>query len=271
MSTTTCPACNAEISEGLDTCPRCNAPLDALNDMDGEVDNSAAIDRMLRSATQLLKDTEQFSFDDGEDDEEMPGDVPKPPEQPQLSSAQESSLNQGGVVDLSSLIGSPVPQPAAPAKKAVKKAAESSIDEAEEENAPELTEVDENGNPVEPQEEAADAADENWEEEAADENKEQAEYLRAVPTPSKKSRKKVGRTSTALMIVWLAVMTVIGAAGGFFLRGVIFAERPTQQYKFAEKATMSLAESLSEEESLIVYEAYVKEEFPITSAFCTAE
>lgn len=111
-----CPACGEEVSQDMENCPICGAPTSVLfdNDISGApIDNSAAIDAMLRSASQFMEESESLGLDDldifnedDEDGEEEEETVFKkvtlrelPPE---LSEEQKDSIQSGGIINLSS-------------------------------------------------------------------------------------------------------------------------------------------------------------------------
>ena len=271
MSMTNCPACNAEINEGVATCPKCGAPLDALYGLDTNmVDNSAAIDEMLRSAAQLMRDTEQFSFDDEElyglnnstpaadtyGDKETAQSVSA--DAPTLTAKQAGELSTGGVVNLTvdsdmaaakaavrNAPSAPVTAPAAavvpPASTDFTPVSNDSISEDEDENSPMLAELDENGEIVQPAPEPP-----------VKPEKQKAE--KSVDSPAKNKK-----TSSGAIIVWIVVMTIIGAVAGFFLHALLFGEKQQGgDYAFAEKAATGLQSSFENGESLYIFDAYVK-------------
>lgn len=111
-----CPACGEEVSQEMENCPSCGAPTSVLfdNDISGApIDNSAAIDAMLRSASRFMEESESLGLDeldifneDDEDEEEEEETVFKkvtlrelPPE---LSEEQKDSIQSGGIINLSS-------------------------------------------------------------------------------------------------------------------------------------------------------------------------
>lgn len=280
MSMTNCPACNAEINEGVSTCPKCNAPLDALYGLDANlVDNSSAIDEMLRSAAQLMRDTEQFSFDEDEPYglNNTPSSADQPAEEqkiespasagahpaPTLSAKQAGELGTGGVVNLSfnsnmedtaaaraAIHNAPAASPVAPAEAVVPPASsdftptyDNSISENEDENSPILAELDENGEVVAPAPEAEEKA------------KPEKKNLEKAENSAPKSQKGL----STMVIVLIAVMTIIGAAAGFFLHALLFGEEQQgSDFKFAEKAAVGLQSSFKNGETLYVFDAYVK-------------
>ncbi|MCM1054401.1 MAG: zinc ribbon domain-containing protein [Bacteroides sp.] len=117
-----CPACGEEVSSDMENCPSCGAPTGVLfeNDISGApIDNSAAIDAMLRSASQFMKESESLGLDemdifneeseDGEEDEEKEEaeeetvfkkvvlhELP-----PELSEEQKDGIQSGGIINLS--------------------------------------------------------------------------------------------------------------------------------------------------------------------------
>ena len=277
---TNCPACNAEINEGVATCPKCGAPLDALYGLDANlVDNSAAIDEMLRSAAQLMRDTEQFSFDDdelyglnntpspanqpAEETQPEPQPTADPQPVPTLSAKQAGELSAGGVVNLTATSSiaadtaaakavarnAPPAPPIAPAEAVVPPASSdftptsnnNSISEDEDDNSPTLAELDENGEVVVP-----------------------APEVKAKPEKKKREKSddsapKSKKTSSGAVIVWIVVMTIIGAVAGFFLHAFLFGEKQQGgDYAFAEKAAVGLQGSFENGETLYVFDAYVK-------------
>ena len=118
VETIKCPACGKEIPQDVENCPNCGAPISVImnNDISGApIDNSAAIDAMLRSASQFMEESESLGldeidiFDENEEDEEgAKEEVFKkvtlkelPPELAELSPQQKNEINAGGVIDLS--------------------------------------------------------------------------------------------------------------------------------------------------------------------------
>lgn len=121
-----CPACGAEIPQDVENCPGCGAPISVImnNDISGApIDNSAAIDAMLRSASQFMEESESLGlseldiFDDEDEDEGGKQEVFKkvtlkelPPE---LSEAQKDEIEAGGVINLTpEEAAAPAPSPA---------------------------------------------------------------------------------------------------------------------------------------------------------------
>lgn len=117
METIKCPACGKEIPQDVENCPNCGAPISVImnNDISGApIDNSAAIDAMLRSASQFMEESESLGldeleiFDDDEDEREEKEEVFKkvtlkelPPELAELSPEQKDEIQAGGVINLS--------------------------------------------------------------------------------------------------------------------------------------------------------------------------
>ncbi|MBD5105344.1 MAG: hypothetical protein HDT47_10870 [Ruminococcaceae bacterium] len=109
-----CPACGEEVTQEMENCPSCGAPTSVLfdNDISGApIDNSAAIDAMLRSASQFIEESESLGldemdiFDEDEEEEEEETVFKKvtlrelPPE---LSEEQKDGIQSGGIINLSS-------------------------------------------------------------------------------------------------------------------------------------------------------------------------
>lgn len=115
-----CPACGKEIPQDVENCPNCGAPISVImnNDISGApIDNSAAIDAMLRSASQFIEESgslgldelDLFDEEEEEDDEEEEEEVFRkvtlkelPPELAELSPEQKDEIEAGGVINLSS-------------------------------------------------------------------------------------------------------------------------------------------------------------------------
>lgn len=126
-----CPACGEEIPQNVENCPNCGAPISVImnNDISGApIDNSAAIDAMLRSASQFMEESEALGLDeldifdeDEEEDEEKEEEVFKkvtlkelPPELTELSPQQKDEIEAGGVINLSSAEEQASPAPEQP-------------------------------------------------------------------------------------------------------------------------------------------------------------
>ena len=111
-----CPACGEEVSQDMENCPSCGAPTSVLfdNDISGApIDNSAAIDAMLRSASQFMEESESLGLNDldifDEDDEDGAAEeetvfkkVTLRELPPELSEEQKDSIEAGGIINLSS-------------------------------------------------------------------------------------------------------------------------------------------------------------------------
>lgn len=74
-----CPGCGEEILQDVENCPYCDAPISVImnNDISGApIDNSAAIDAMLRSASQFMEESESLGlgeldiFDEDDEDDQ---------------------------------------------------------------------------------------------------------------------------------------------------------------------------------------------------------
>lgn len=111
-----CPACGEEVSQGVENCPSCGAPVGVLfdNDISGApIDNSAAIDAMLRSASQFMEESEALGLDDMDIFDGDEEDEPKEEDEtvfkkvtlrelpPELSEEQKDGIQSGGVINLS--------------------------------------------------------------------------------------------------------------------------------------------------------------------------
>ena len=120
-----CPGCGEEILQDVENCPYCDAPISVImnNDISGApIDNSAAIDAMLRSASQFMEESESLGLgeldifdEDDEDDqkEEVFKKVTLKELPPELSETQKDEIEAGGVINLTPEEES-VPAPATP-------------------------------------------------------------------------------------------------------------------------------------------------------------
>lgn len=141
-----CPACGEKILQDVENCPVCGAPISVImnNDISGApIDNSAAIDAMLRSASQFMEESESLGldelgiFDDEEEEEEEKEEVFKkvtlkelPPE---LSEDQKDEIEAGGVINLTPEAEpvpapSPAPPPAPPKGRSKQKSSSGGSD-----------------------------------------------------------------------------------------------------------------------------------------------
>lgn len=273
--------CGAEIDKDAAVCPACDAPLDALIEEETEeIDNSEAIEAMLKSASKLMQDSaEAFSFDDDENAE-----ATETEKQVELSDEQKKILDRGGVVDLSAM-------ETAPAEVSLSDSADvvtEDIISAETENTPpEPEEIPEpiSESVVEPIEEpvAEPVADEEPPAEI-EQQPEIPEKKKKVkePKPKKEKLPKEKKASAPVRMklpkkpkpvksfeakppkgnIFFAVLIIVafavGIAGGFFIRMLTTGEIDSRELSFAKTAASSIASTFETDESLIAYEAYVR-------------
>lgn len=253
-----CPACGTEVLAGTENCPTCGAPVGAISEdnISGvPIDNHAAIDTMLRSASRLVEQSEALGVGlegeekkpDGEGGENFQrSDVNSLPSE--LSDNQKNAM-AGGVVNLTP--GTPPlnqgapnkSSPAAPASQAT--AADPAIAASglgvpgsgvpAAENAPGITlfEMDDNGNAV-----GAESKDKK----------------------TKKEKPKKPKSSPAVIAAAVIISLAVGAVGGFFAKKFLFSDFPSPACQsFAEKAVSSVDKALPNGKKLYIAEAYVRE------------
>ncbi|MCH5199913.1 MAG: hypothetical protein J1F60_03045 [Oscillospiraceae bacterium] len=255
----TCPVCGEELEPGTENCPLCGAPVGTLesNDISGtSIDNSAAIDAMLQSAAMLVEESASLGVslddDDEEDDTDEEGFAPVQEEEDDpmepvaafampsdLTAEQQSQIEAGGMINLSSAPPPPAPEAAPePAPAPAPKKASKKKPKQEPITGPTLYEVDESGNPVPEQE-----------------DKEEAPYVPPAQKPAKPKKKK--RASSPVLVVAAAVVALaLGCAVGFFGKMLLFPDMtlPACQ-EFAERAVTGVNSVVDGD--IYITEAYV--------------
>ena len=110
-----CPSCGTEVPQDVENCPDCGAPISVImnNDISGvPIDNSAAIDAMLRSASQFVEESESLGLEEfdveedgeGEDENNEDDEIYQKVElnelPPELSETQKGAIVSSGIINL---------------------------------------------------------------------------------------------------------------------------------------------------------------------------
>lgn len=271
MENIKCPACGAEVAAGTENCPACGAPISAITDENISgipIDNRAAIDTMLQSASRLVEQSASLGVDIDEPEENTENgensesfqrtDANSLP--PELSDNQKNAMS-GGVINLTpgnpplnnGVAGKgnpPAPTgngaalppnvglpPTIGVPNGTGRAGEAGQAGGAPtgENAPGITlfEMDDNGNAVAP---------------SSKEKK------------AKKDKPKKPKSSPAVIAAAVIVSLAVGLAGGFFGKKLLFPDFPAPDCQsFAEKAVSSVEKVTPEGKKLYIAEAYVKD------------
>lgn len=281
-----CPACGEVVEADYENCPSCGAPISVLagNDISGTpIDNKAAIDAMLKSASMLMNESEALgigSLDDPEDEEdddeekeaESFAEVPKKSAPTELSDEQKSSMEAGGVINLSpdSMPAPPkpapqpvppAPQPAAPPPSETTNASSTPIEDEVLKNFRELQAKSENAappaKPPKPPKKGKEPViyelDENGNRVDDKPKKEKKKKSQAAPKEKK-------RSSPAKTLFTVVIALAIGVCAGFIGKMFIFPDFPAPScQEFAAKAVDVVVQETAANKQLYVAEAYVKE------------
>lgn len=292
-----CPACGEVVEADQENCPSCGAPISVLagNDISGTpIDNKAAIDAMLRSASMLMNESEALgigSLDDPDDDEEeydedeegaaeIAAEAPKQAPPAELSAEQKNSMEAGGVINLSpdSMPAPPKPAPAKPAPSApqpaasapsqAQNAAATPLEDEVLKNFRELQAKSENAAPPEkppkppkppkPQKKSSETViyelDEDGNPIIDDKPKKEKKKKKEAAPKEKKQRSPV--KSLIMVVIALA----IGICAGFIGKMFIFPDFPEPScQEFAAKSVDVVVQKAASNKQLYVAEAYVKE------------
>lgn len=259
----TCPVCGEEVEAGTENCPLCGAPVGTLetNDISGtSIDNSAAIDAMLKSAAMLVEESASLgvgSLDDADEDEEDETASEEEPEEEEeeedegdpmeptansampseLTAEQMDQIKAGGMINLSP----PAEEPPAHKKSAKPKASK----KKEKNPEPTLYNVDELGNrmPDDPEPE-----------------KEKEPRTPPAPKASKKKEKKKGGSPAVITVLAAVVALLLGCTAGFFAKTLFFQDFPVPGcQEFAERAVLSVNSVIENNKELYIAEAYVRD------------
>ncbi len=297
-----CPGCGEEILQDVENCPYCDAPISVImnNDISGApIDNSAAIDAMLRSASQFMEESESLGlgeldiFDEDDEEENQKEEVFKkvtlkelPPE---LSEAQKDEIEAGGVINLTpeeESAPAPAPPPAPQKKRGKQKQTAVSSDgfkELEPKNGASAAPASPS-QPLQPSAKpnAANASDnpaeaqkkENGENSSNNEpmlyevdekgkpikpKKPKKPKKEKIERP-KKVKKEKTKSSPAGSVIAAVIALAVGLGGGYFGKMFIFPDLPSPECQnFAQKAVNAAVEEVAGAKELYIAEAYVKD------------
>ncbi len=297
-----CPGCGEEILQDVENCPYCDAPISVImnNDISGApIDNSAAIDAMLRSASQFMEESESLGlgeldiFDEDDEEENQKEEVFKkvtlkelPPE---LSEAQKDEIEAGGVINLTpeeESAPAPAPPPAPQKKRGKQKQTAVSSDgfkELEPKNGVSAA-PSSPSQPLQPSAKpnAANASDnpaeaqkkENGENSSNNEpmlyevdekgkpikpKKPKKPKKEKIERP-KKVKKEKTKSSPAGSVIAAVIALAVGLGGGYFGKMFIFPDLPSPECQnFAQKAVNAAVEEVAGAKELYIAEAYVKD------------
>ncbi len=297
-----CPGCGEEILQDVENCPYCDAPISVImnNDISGApIDNSAAIDAMLRSASQFMEESESLGlgeldiFDEDDEEENQKEEVFKkvtlkelPPE---LSEAQKDEIEAGGVINLTpeeESAPAPAPPPAPQKKRGKQKQTAVSSDgfkELEPKNGASAA-PSSPSQPLQPSAKpnAANASDnpaeaqkkENGENSSNNEpmlyevdekgkpikpKKPKKPKKEKIERP-KKVKKEKTKSSPAGSVIAAVIALAVGLGGGYFGKMFIFPDLPSPECQnFAQKAVNAAVEEVAGAKELYIAEAYVKD------------
>lgn len=277
-----CPFCGTQINVGVETCPSCGKKLTGQDDADDPaVNNSEAIEAMLRSAAMLMKDSEEFTFDDEqENDEPEEAAENAPPEKAELTSEQRLELDKGKVVELSGMkdAGAPAkpispggepeeePAPEPELEEIAKPPAEEPAPEKPAAEEPDGKPAAEEPTPEEPAEEPAaqpeSAAPAPEPEKPADgKNKKSALLFKGRKAPALKREKSSGgnRKQVIFACAVTAVMLILGFMAGFIVHSKFFSElTPTDDERFAQICAAAVTSGTGDEVDFAVISAYIR-------------
>lgn len=297
-----CPGCGEEILQDVENCPYCGAPISVImnNDISGApIDNSAAIDAMLRSASQFMEESESLGlgeldiFDEDDEEENQKEEVFKkvtlkelPPE---LSEAQKDEIEAGGVINLTpeeESAPAPAPPPAPQKKRGKQKQTAVSSDgfkELEPKNGASAAPASPS-QPLQPSAKpnAANASN-NPAEAQKKENGENSNNNEPMlyevdekgkpikpKKPKKPKKEKIERpkkvkkektkSSPAGSVIAAVIALAVGLGGGYFGKMFIFPDLPSPECQnFAQKAVNAAVEEVAGAKELYIAEAYVKD------------
>ena len=283
-----CPGCGEEILQDVENCPYCDAPISVImnNDISGApIDNSAAIDAMLRSASQFMEESESLGlgeldiFDEDDEEENQKEEVFKkvtlkelPPE---LSEAQKDEIEAGGVINLTpeeESAPAPAPPPAPQKKRGKQKQTAVSSDgfkELEPKNGVSAA-PSSPSQPLQPSAKpnAANASDnpaeaqkkENGENSSNNEpmlyevdekgkpikpKKPKKPKKEKIERP-KKVKKEKTKSSPAGSVIAAVIALAVGLGGGYFGKMFIFPDLPSPECQnFAQKAVNAAVEEVA--------------------------
>lgn len=297
-----CPGCGEEILQDVENCPYCDAPISVImnNDISGApIDNSAAIDAMLRSASQFMEESESLGlgeldiFDEDDEEENQKEEVFKkvtlkelPPE---LSEAQKDEIEAGGVINLTpeeESAPAPAPPPAPQKKRGKQKQTAVSSDgfkELEPKNGVSAA-PSSPSQPLQPSAKpnAANASDnpaEAQKKESGENSNNNEPMLYEVDEkgkpikpkkPKKPKKEKIERpkkvkkektkSSPAGSVIAAVIALAVGLGGGYFGKMFIFPDLPSPECQnFAQKAVNAAVEEVAGAKELYIAEAYVKD------------
>ncbi len=297
-----CPGCGEEILQDVENCPYCDAPISVImnNDISGApIDNSAAIDAMLRSASQFMEESESLGlgeldiFDEDDEEENQKEEVFKkvtlkelPPE---LSEAQKDEIEAGGVINLTpeeESAPAPAPPPAPQKKRGKQKQTAVSSDgfkELEPKNGASAAPASPS-QPLQPsaKSNAANASDnpaEAQKKESGENSNNNEPMLYEVDEkgkpikpkkPKKPKKEKIERpkkvkkektkSSPAGSVIAAVIALAVGLGGGYFGKMFIFPDLPSPECQnFAQKAVNAAVEEVAGAKELYIAEAYVKD------------
>ena len=297
-----CPGCGEEILQDVENCPYCDAPISVImnNDISGApIDNSAAIDAMLRSASQFMEESESLGlgeldiFDEDDEEENQKEEVFKkvtlkelPPE---LSEAQKDEIEAGGVLNLTpeeESAPAPAPPPAPQKKRGKQKQTAVSSDgfkELEPKNGASAAPASPS-QPLQPsaKSNAANASDnpaEAQKKESGENSNNNEPMLYEVDEkgkpikpkkPKKPKKEKIERpkkvkkektkSSPAGSVIAAVIALAVGLGGGYFGKMFIFPDLPSPECQnFAQKAVNAAVEEVAGAKELYIAEAYVKD------------
>lgn len=297
-NTIKCPACGEVVDDDLENCPSCGAPIGVLagNDISGTpIDNKAAIDAMLRSASMLMNESEALgigSLDDPPDDEEEEDEeaeeeaitkTPRNDKPAELSPEQKKNMEAGGVINLSpdnapapvqpaasapptASTPAPTPAPAAAPTPAANTAPAAPLEDEVMQKFRELQEQsDKAAPPAKPpkppkkgKEPVVYELDENGnaiDNKPKKEKKKKEKKEKQERTP--KDKKKRSPAKTFLTVV---IALAIGLCAGYFGKIFLFPDFPAPKcQEFAAKSVDAVVQVTSANKQLYIAEAYVKE------------
>lgn len=299
-NTIKCPACGEAVEADLENCPSCGAPISVLagNDISGApIDNKAAIDAMLRSASMLMNESEALGIgnlddldeeEEEEDEEETEAEdiveAPKKSTPAELSAEQRNSMEAGGIINLSPdsipapAAANPAPsapnpappasQPAASVPSAAEGATETPLEDEVLKNFRELQAKSENAapsakppkppKPPKPQKKSGETVIYELDENGNP-------IIDDKPKKEKKKKKEAApkeqkRRSPVKTFLTVVIALAIGVCAGFAGKMFIFPDFPSPScQEFAAKSVDVVVQKTAANKQLYVAEAYVKE------------
>lgn len=284
-----CPACGEVVEADQENCPFCGAPISVLagNDISGApIDNKAAIDAMLRSASMLMNESEALgigSLDDPDDEEydedeeeegaaEITAEAPKQNAPAELSAEQKSSMEAGGVINLSpdSMPAPPkpapsAPQPTAPAPSQAQNAAATPLEDEVLKNFRELQAKSENAAPPEKPPKPPKPHKKSSETVIYELDEDGNPIIDDKPKKEKKKKKEAApkenkRRSPVKSLIMVVIALAVGICAGFIGKMFVFPDFPEPScQEFAAKSVDVVVQKTAANKQLYVAEAYVKE------------